>query len=99
MKRGKEVRLSRMIRRTVGKGFEYLCWITVSSSLSVAFDFHALQYIIFGVVAGNEVLSILTNWSVLHGKKVTIDWVKILGKKVGMEDLSENVKIEEDEDE
>ena len=40
--RDEQVRWSRAFRRTVSKLFEYICWITLSSSLSVAFHFPAL---------------------------------------------------------
>ena len=94
VKKKEEIRLSRMVRRTMGKSFEYLCWIMVSSTLSVAFNFEPLEYIILGIVALNELISIMTNWAYCNGKKVTINWLKILGDKVDM-DLEENIKIED----
>ena len=95
-KKGEEIRLSRMVRRTMGKSFEYLCWIMVSSTLSVAFDLKALEYVILGIVALNEIISIMTNWAYLHDKKVTINWMKLIGDKVDM-DLEDNIKIEDNE--
>ena len=96
VKKGQEVRVSRMIRRTLGKSFEYLCWIMVSSSLSVAFEAEFIEYIILGVVAVNELISILSNWSYLRGKTITINWLRLLGEKVDM-NLEDNVKIEDNE--
>ena len=60
--RKEEVRYSRAFRRTVSKMFEYVCWVTLSSSLAVAFKFPALEWIILGAVILNEIVSIASNW-------------------------------------
>ena len=92
--RGETVRISRAFRRTVGKMFEYLCWVMVSVSLAVAFDVRFLVWIILGFVMGNEVLSIITNWLESHNKRlVGFNPFKVVGEKIGV-DLSD-VHIEE----
>lgn len=92
--RGETVRISRAFRRTVGKMFEYLCWVMVSVSLAVAFEVHFLVWIILGFVMGNEVLSIITNWLESHNKRlVGFNPFKVVGEKLGV-DLS-GVHIEE----
>ena len=53
-RRSERIRPSRAIRRTVGKCFEYLCWVSLSATLSVAFDIEAIEWVILGVVMGNE---------------------------------------------
>lgn len=95
-KRGDRVRVSRGIRLTVNKVIEYVCWIMVSASLAAAFDFRALNFIIMGIVIGNEIISILTNWASLHGKKITGLQgllIRLIGQKLNT-DL-EGVKIED----
>lgn len=92
--RGEEVRLSRAIRRSVGKAMEYICWVMVSATLSMCFSMRAVEYVILGIVMGNEIISILTNWFELHGKKIHgLNIFTIVGNKAGI-DVS-NVKIEE----
>lgn len=90
--RKEEVRYSRAFRRTVSKTFEYVCWVTLSSSLAVAFKFPALEWIILGAVILNEVVSIASNWCEMHGIRIKgLNIPKLIGEKVGL-DLSE-VKI------
>lgn len=90
--RKEEVRWSRAFRRTVSKMFEYVCWVTLSSSLAVAFKFPALEWIILGAVILNEVVSIASNWCEMHGIRIKgLNIPKLIGEKVGL-DLSE-VKI------
>lgn len=87
--RGEEVRISKAFRRTVGKMFEYLCWVTVSATLGVAFNTAVIVWIILGFVMGNEVLSIITNWLEIHDKRlVGFNPFKLVGEKVGV-DLSD----------
>lgn len=92
--RGESVRVSRALRRTVGKMFEYLCWVMVSVSMGVAFEVAFIEWIILGLVMGNEVISVLTNWLEIHDKRIVgFNPFKIVGEKVGV-DLSE-VRVEE----
>lgn len=93
-KRGEDIRASRAIRRTAGKAFEYFCWITIASTLTVAFDIKFIEYAILGLVMGIEIMSIVANWLFVHNKVIKgLNIFKIIGEKAGV-DLSE-VKIEE----
>jgi hypothetical protein len=95
--RKEEVRYSRAFRRTVSKMFEYVCWVTLSSSLAVAFHFPALEWIILGAVILNEVVSIASNWCEVHGIRIKgLNLPKIIGEKVGV-DLSD-IEISFDDD-
>ena len=95
--RKEEVRYSRAFRRTVSKMFEYVCWVTLSSSLAVAFKFPALEWIILGAVILNEVVSIASNWCEVHGIRIKgLNLPKIIGEKVGV-DLSD-IEISFDND-
>lgn len=87
--RNEEVRWSRAFRRTVSKIFEYVCWVTLSSSLAVAFKFPALEWVILGAVILNEIVSIASNWCEVHGIHIKgLNLPKIIGEKVGV-DLSD----------
>ena len=97
--RKEEVRYSRAFRRTVSKMFEYVCWVTLSSSLAVAFKFPALEWIILGAVILNEIVSIASNWCEVHGIRVKgLNLPKIIGEKVGV-DLSDVEITKDDENE
>ena len=95
--RNEQVRWSRAFRRTMSKLFEYVCWITLSSSLAVAFHFPALEWVILGAVLLNEVVSIASNWCEIHGIIIKgLNLPKIIGEKVGI-DLS-NIEISFDDE-
>ncbi len=97
--RKEEVRYSRAFRRTVSKMFEYVCWVTLSSSLAVAFKFPALEWIILGAVILNEIVSIASNWCEVHGIRIKgLNLPKIIGEKVGV-DLSDVEITKDDENE
>jgi len=97
-KRGEKVRCSRAVRRTAGKAFEYFCWITISSTLSIAFETRLIEFGILGLVMGIELTSIISNWLEARGKVIRgLNIIKIIGDKAGV-DLSE-VKIEDKKDE
>lgn len=90
-KRGEKIRPSRAFRRTMGKTMEYVCWVILSSSLSVAFNTPVIEWVVLGIVMGNEVLSVLTNYFEVHGYKLKgLNIFKIVGDKAGvdMEDVT-----------
>lgn len=96
-RRGEDVRTSRAIRRTIDKIVSYTCWVILSASLAVAFTLPSLNKIILGIVMGVELISVITNYFAMKGKKITglqETLIKIAGKKVD-EDLS-GIKIEDD---
>ena len=53
---------SRALKGTVGKIFEYVCWLVVSSSMSVAFNQDWIQWGILGLVYVNELGSVIGNY-------------------------------------
>lgn len=69
--RKEKVTLSRGLRMTINKVMEYVCWVVLAATLAVAFEVPALNWIILGFVVGNEIISIVTNWLLLHGKKIS----------------------------
>ena len=70
-KRGEEVRASRAIRRTVGKAVEYLSWVILGATLAIAFEWPPLAKLLVGIAISIELLSIVQNWLLLHGKKIS----------------------------
>lgn len=99
--RKEEVRVSRAIRRTLGKCFEYFCWSVLASSLSVATGYEMIQTVLMLIVIGIECISILQNWlTIKKGKKVTVDVPTIIeaavSDKFGV-DVRGAVKVEGEE--
>ena len=93
--RKEKVRFSSAARRTISKMFEYICWVILSATLSTAFEATWLQYVVLGVVMGNELSSIVSNYFEAHGKRIKgFNIFKILSEKSGL-DLN-NVTIDED---
>jgi len=100
-KRGEKVRASRAFRRTMGKTMEYICWVILASSLSVAFGTNIIEWVVLGVVMGNELLSVLTNFFELHGYKIKgLNIFKIVGDKAGIDTSDVTIeKVEAEEEE
>lgn len=85
-KRGESIRPSRALRRTVGKAVEYVCWVILSSTLSIAFGTQLIEWVVLGIVMGNELLSIITNYFEIHGYKIQgLNIFKIVGDKAGID--------------
>lgn len=96
-KRKEEIRVSRAIRRTVSKLFEYVCWIIFAGSLLTATSSQWLFYVILVIPFVTEFYSIITNYLFASGKKITgLNLWKIFGNKIGI-DL-DDVKIEDIEE-
>lgn len=101
-KRGDPIRISRAIRRTLGKMVEYFCWCLLASSIGVALRLPALETVIILVVIGIEIISIVQNWYFAkYGKKVKINAAKIAAKtieaKTGIIGLDEAITVNDNE--
>lgn len=97
-KRKEEIRVSRAIRRTVSKLFEYVCWILFAGSLLTATSSQWLFYVILVIPFVTEFYSIITNYLFASGKKITgFNLWKIIGGKLGIE--LDDVKVEDIEEE
>lgn len=76
--RGEVIRISRALRRTLGKSAEYLCWCVLAASLAVATGISVLATAMVLVVIGIELISIAQNWYFAkYGKKVQVDVLKV----------------------
>ena len=76
-KRGESIRISRAIRRTVGKIAEYGCWTILASTLAVATDIRMIETGLMLLVIGIELISVGQNWYFWkYGKKVKVDALK-----------------------
>lgn len=96
-KRGDKVRASTAIRKTIGKSFEYICWVTLAASIGVAFELKALEWVVLGLVMGNELVSIAGNYFYIHGYKISgFDFLKLIKSKTGID--TDDIKIEKIEE-
>ena len=96
-KRKETIRFSKAVRRTVGQMFEYVCWVMLSASLSIAFDFKAVEWIVLGLVMGNEVMSVAGNYFFIHGYRIEgFNFLSLISKKAGI-DTSDIQVIKVDE--
>ena len=93
------VTFSKGFRRTVGKCFEYACWLIIASSGSVAYGKPWIQWVILGGVYFNEIVSIIGNYLFTKGiefdllaflKNVLVFVGRWVGSKIGIvtEDVS-----------
>ena len=79
--KGDRIRISRAIRRTVGKAVEYFCWSVLASSLAVATGYTVIETGLMLVVIGVELISIAQNWYFCRfGRqaKVKVDAAKVI---------------------
>lgn len=80
-RKGDRIRISRAIRRTIGKTVEYFCWVVLASSLAVATGYTIIETGLMLVVIGVELISIAQNWYFWkHGHKVgvKVDTAKVI---------------------
>lgn len=71
--RKEQVRFSRAFRRTMAKTFDYVAWLIISASVGLAFEAQWLEWLILGLVMGNEFISIIGNY--LETKGIEFSWV------------------------
>lgn len=80
-RKGDRIRISRAIRRTIGKAVEYFCWVVLASSLAVATGCTVIETGLMLVVIGVELISIAQNWYFWkhgHRPKVKVDAAKVI---------------------
>lgn len=104
-KRGERIRFSKALRKTFGKGVEYICWTLLAATMSLAFGIKWIEWVVLGIVFLNELASVVGNY--LETKGLEIRWayvwnkiLKIGGEKIGVDasdiDVAEAIKPKED---
>lgn len=96
-KRGEEIRLSRMWRRTFNKMVDYLCWVTLAEVCSRTFGITigspvvsmAMLFIIYGI----ELNSCVNNYLEYKGINKKFNFYRLVGR----EDLLEPPKASDDD--
>lgn len=96
------VTFTKALRGTIGKCFEYACWLVIASSLSVAYDKNWIQWTILGLVYVNEIASIIGNYLYTKGiefsllaflKAVLVFVGRWIGSKLGI--VTEDVTFDD----
>lgn len=98
--RGENIRRSRMLRRSINKLVDYICWITLAGMMGFAFGsaLHVpvLSYVLFVIVCGIELTSIFNNYFEYRGVHIHIDVFKLLARLFGRPEIEESVSVQED---
>ena len=99
--RGERIRFSKCLRKTFGKVVEYICWVLLAATMSLAFNMKWIEWVVLGVVFVNEFASIIGNYLETRGLEISWAYVwnkllKIGGEKIGVDasdiDVSEAIK-------
>lgn len=79
---GEDVTFNKSIRMTIDKTFSYICWIMLSTTLSLTFEQPFVKYVIMLVIYGLEGWSVFgKHLFIRFGIKVSdIQMLRILGK-------------------
>lgn len=80
--RGEKIRFSRGFRRTFGKFFEYICWIVLASTMTLAFQMPWIEWAVLGIVILNELSSIIGNY--LETKGMKVNWRYLLNTGINL---------------
>lgn len=100
--RGESIRKSRMIRRTVNKLVDYICWISIAwvigRSFGQAFHIPLLATIMMFVVCSIELTSIFDNYFEIKGINKRFNVFKFLTKLFKLQALEESIEDKDDND-
>ena len=103
IKRGEKIRGSRMIRRTVNKMVDYICWISIAwvlgSSFGKVFDIPLLVAIIMLVVCSIEISSIFDNYFEYKGLSKRFNVWRFFSKLFKISAIEESIEDKPKEDE
>ena len=97
IKRGEEIRISRMWRRTINKMIDYLCWVTVAEACSLAFapdlGVTVISVAVLVLVYGIEINSCINNYLEYKGVRKRFNFWKLVKRpefEDALEDACEN---------
>lgn len=103
MKRGEKVRGSLVIRRTVNKMVDYICWISIAwvlgNSFGKVFEIPLLVAIIMLIVCSIEISSIFDNYFEYKGLHKRFNVWKFFSKLFKISAIEESIEEENIEEE
>jgi tetrahydromethanopterin S-methyltransferase subunit E len=95
-KRGEKIRGSRVIRRTVNKMVDYICWISIAwvlgNSFGRVFDIPLLAAIVMLVVCSIEISSIFDNYFEYKGLNKRFNVWKFFAKVFKISAIEESIE-------
>jgi predicted branched-subunit amino acid permease len=93
--RKEEIRLSRMLRRTINKMIDYLCWVTVaefcSRTFGIVIGFPIVSMATLFVIYGIELNSCVNNYLEYKGIKKKWNFFRLVGKEDLLEDAEDKI--------
>lgn len=102
MKRGEKIRGSRVIRRTVNKMVDYICWISIAwvlgNSFGKVFEIPLLVAIIMLIVCSIEISSIFDNYLEYKGLHKHFNVWKFFSKLFKISAIEESIEEEKPKD-
>lgn len=100
--RGEPIRRSRLIRRSVNKLVDYICWISIAWALSHSFGaIFGIPYVVAIIMLGVctiEVSSIIDNYFEYRGVKKKINLVRLFAILFKTRELEECIEDKKDEE-
>lgn len=101
MKRGETIRGSRVIRRTVNKMVDYICWISIAwvlgNSFGRVFEIPLLVAIIMLIVCSIEISSIFDNYFEYKGLSKRFNVWKFFSKLFRISAIEESIEDKSEE--
>lgn len=97
--KGEEVTWCKTIKMAVNKMFNYICWIMIACTLSIAFDCQSITLLIMAVVYGLEVMKCILRFVQSQGYDVNERqalgiFLQLVVKKVTGETINNNINEE-----
>ena len=101
-KRGETVRKSRVMRRTVNKLVDYICWVSIAGALGGTFGkifgIPLLAAIVMLIVCGIELSSIFDNYFEVKGIKKKFNTWKFISKIFKISAIEESIEDKHEND-
>lgn len=90
--KGEEVTWGKTLKMAINKIFNYICWIMIACTLSIAFSSDAITIVIMAIVYGLEVMKVILRYVQSQGYEVNERqalgvFLKIIIKKFTGEDV------------
>lgn len=102
MKRGEKIRGSRVIRQTINKMVDYICWISIAwvlgNSFGKVFEIPLLVAIIMLIVCSIEISSIFDNYFEYKGLHEHFNVWKFFSKLFKISAIEESIEEEKPKD-
>lgn len=86
--KGEEVTWCKTIKMAINKVINYVCWIMISCTLSIAFDCKSITYVIMALVYGIELMKCILRYVQSQGYNVSERQALILFLKIILQKIT-----------